>query len=341
MQYDVTIGIPVYNAEKYIRQTMDSVLAQTFPNIEILICDDCGTDSSIEIVEEYQRSHPRGENIRIVRQPKNMGIGEARNRIIDEAKGKYLYYMDADDTIEPNTIEVLYSNACRYEAEIVYGSHERIEAFEGEQKSKVCCLPSMCFLKEDEFAMWAYQKYDNLPAMTWNFLIDVGVYRKNSLKYQSINFWEDFVMTMDLPTYITRAVLLPDITYHYYCRYDSASNFQKRDFIDKSEILKTVNAMERVKQNSFRIIQKPYFPMRMFKVMKTNYFMCQSILKNRQITNPPYTNREIRDIMHSPLSLWDTLTLRRWQFRNAALCVLGLLPPLITVTVMKVQQRVS
>lgn len=339
MQYDVTIGIPVYNAEKYIRQTMDSVLAQMFPNIEFLICDDCGTDSSIEIVEEYQRSHPRGENIRIVRQPKNMGIGEARNRIIDEAKGKYLYYMDADDTIEPNTIELLYSNACRYEAEIVYGSHERIEAFEGEQKSKFCCLPSMCFLKEDEFAMWAYQKYDNLPAMTWNFLIDVGVYRNNSLKYQPINFWEDFVMTMDLPTYITRAVLLPDITYHYYCRYDSASNFQKRDFIDKSEILKTINAMERVKQNSFRIMQKPYFPMRMFKVMKTQFYICQAILQKDRVISPPFLKSEIGYILRSPLSFIETLSLKNWRIKNGLIYLLGVMPTFLSIFIIKHMKR--
>ena len=56
--YEVTIGIPVYNVEKYIRQTMDSALSQTFESIEFLICDDCGTDTSISIVEEYQKTHP-------------------------------------------------------------------------------------------------------------------------------------------------------------------------------------------------------------------------------------------------------------------------------------------
>ena len=91
MEYEVTIGIPVYNVEKYIRESLDSALAQTYPNIEFLICDDCGTDSSIAIVEEYQNSHPRGKDIRIVQQPRNMGLGCARNRMIAEAKGKYIF----------------------------------------------------------------------------------------------------------------------------------------------------------------------------------------------------------------------------------------------------------
>lgn len=124
--YAVTIGIPVYNVEKYIRLTMDSALAQTFNDIEFLVIDDCGTDSSIDIVREYQQTHPRGKDIRIVRQPKNGGIGEARNRIVDEAQGTYLYYLDGDDAIEPNTIELLYEKAKAFDADMVYGSYKRI-----------------------------------------------------------------------------------------------------------------------------------------------------------------------------------------------------------------------
>ena len=82
MAYEVTIGIPVYNIERYVRLAMDSALAQTFPSIEFLVLDDCGTDSSMDIVREYQQNHPRGKNIRIVRQPQNGGIGKARNRIV-------------------------------------------------------------------------------------------------------------------------------------------------------------------------------------------------------------------------------------------------------------------
>lgn len=66
--YAVTIGIPVYNVEKYIRLTMDSALAQTFESIEFLIVDDCGTDSSISIVKELQETHPRGKDIHILYQ---------------------------------------------------------------------------------------------------------------------------------------------------------------------------------------------------------------------------------------------------------------------------------
>ena len=69
MSYEVTIGIPVYNVEKYIRLTMDSALSQTFGSIEFLILDDCGTDKSMDVVREYQQTHPRGKDIHIISQP--------------------------------------------------------------------------------------------------------------------------------------------------------------------------------------------------------------------------------------------------------------------------------
>ena len=331
----VTIGIPVYNAEKYIRMAMDSALAQKFSNIEILVCDDCGSDSSIDIVKDYQKNNRRGNAIRIIRQPRNLGIGEARNRIIQEARGKYIFFLDADDTIEPNTIELLYKNAQLYSAEIVYASHKRIEDLGNGQEIKIFQFPFLQFFNTDEFAMWAYGEYDRLPANTWNFLLDLSVCRKNSLKFMPINYWEDFTFTMDLPTYITRAVLLPDITYHYYCRFNSASNFQKRERIDKSEILKTISAMTLVKQNSNRIKQKPYFHMRMYKVMKTLFFICRSILLNNGLISPPFLRYEIRDIMKSPLTFHETLALKGWRFRNVLIYILGAMPTCLSVPIIK------
>ena len=211
MAYEVTVGIPVYNVEKYIRLTMDSALAQTFDSIEFLVLDDCGTDSSMDIVREYQQTHPRGKDIRIVRQPQNMGIGMARNRIIDEAKGKYLFFMDADDEMPNDSIQRLYHAAQQYSAQIVYGSNERIYDFDGRKRIEKDLYRPMQFLHGDDFANYAYESYRNIPANVWKYLIDISVYRDNHLRFQDINYWEDFVMTMDLPTYITRAVFIPNI----------------------------------------------------------------------------------------------------------------------------------
>ena len=333
--YDVTIGIPVYNVEKYIRLTMDSALAQTFPNIEFLVLDDCGQDGSMNIVREYQKTHPRGKDIRIVRQPQNGGLGRARNRIIEEAHGTYLYHLDADDAIAPNTIELLYEKALQYDADMVYGSYQRIEQFDGETKRTNYCYESMFFLNEYEFADRVYSDYGFLQANTGNFLIKREIYLKNNIRHKAVNYWEDFSTTIDLPTYVTRVILLPNVTYYYYCRYGSLSNFDKRDHIDKSEIEKTIAAMGEVKNNSERLKSMPYFHKRMNKVMMTHFYMACSILKQEKIITPSFSKREIRDIMCWPISFVEVLKMKGWHLRNTALYLLGVLPASLSVSVIR------
>ena len=335
MSFEVTIGIPVYNAEKYIRQAMDSALSQTFENIEFLILDDCGTDSSIEIVKDYQQTNPRGKDIRIVSQPCNMGIGEARNRILDEARGKYLFFLDADDTISPNAIELLYNASQKYDAEVVYGSHERIEEF-GEKTNHIFNkYAPMVFLKDNEFAFWAYKDYNNLQAMIWNMLIKTDLYRKNKLRYLRISYLEDLAFTMDWPCYVTRAVMLDDITYYYYCRKGSASRYENRTSIEKREIESTIVVMNYFKDNSALWRDRPFFCERMWKVLVTCYFVAMHIVKNEAIINPPFTKKEIRDVMRMPAFYPEMFKPGRCMPRNIYLYLLGALPPSLSVWLMK------
>ena len=83
MKYDVTIGIPVYKSVDFIRRTLESALSQAYSSIEFLIVDDAGCDGSIEVIEGIKREHPRGNDIRIITHPKNMGVSASRNHIID------------------------------------------------------------------------------------------------------------------------------------------------------------------------------------------------------------------------------------------------------------------
>jgi glycosyltransferase involved in cell wall biosynthesis len=335
MQYEVTIGIPVYNSEKYLKETLESALSQTFPSIEYLIMDDCSTDTSMAIVQEYQQTHPRGEHIRIIHQPRNMGIGIARNRIIDEAQGQYLYFLDADDLITPDAISLLHENAIQNDAEMVYASHERIEEFDGNHNSTIFQHAKRNFTQENEFANYAYEKYGRLPAPVWNILFRMDVFRKNQLRFADTNFWEDFTFHMDLPSYVTRVSMLPDITYKYICRSGSLSNFQKRTHIDKQEIEKTIAAVEHVKANSYRIADKPYFPQRMCKVMLTCFFMVCHIIQKQEYIEPKFTNSELHSILKSPVPLSKTLSFRKCWSKNLLLCLLGILPSSVSLLLVK------
>lgn len=90
---EITIGIPVYHVEKYIEKSLKSALNQDFKlPYEIIVVDDRGTDGSMELVKQIVESHERGEIVRIIRHEENKGLGEARNTIIRNAKGKYLFF---------------------------------------------------------------------------------------------------------------------------------------------------------------------------------------------------------------------------------------------------------
>ena len=336
MKYEVTIGIPVFHAVKYISDTLCSALEQTFPSIEFLVLDDCGGDGSIDIVRQLQQEHPRGKDIRIVSQPCNMGIGKGRNRIIDEAQGDYLFYLDADDILPPTAIATLYEAAKKYDAQIVYGSNERVYDYEGEeQRVERECYEFMSFNKADDFANYAYERYANIPANVWRYLIDIKVYRDNGLRFPDISFWEDFYMTMDLPTYVERAVMLPDITYRYFCRYGTLSNNQKRERIEKQEIVKIAAAIGELKTNSDRLKGRPYYLKRCFKVMMTEFYMVCYVLSHQQEIVPSFKNSELRQMMQSPLTFGELCGLNKWKLKNLALWLLGILPSNISVAAMK------
>ena len=118
----VTIGIPVYNVEAYIEKCLLSVLDQTYANLEVLVIDDCGTDKSMDIVRQIQRTHARGKCVKIIKQPQNCGLSEARNTAILNTKGKYVYFVDSDDFIEKQTIEKMVAQAEKHKADIVMSS---------------------------------------------------------------------------------------------------------------------------------------------------------------------------------------------------------------------------
>lgn len=341
MEYEVTIGMPVYQVEKYIRESLESALSQTFPSIEFLICDDCGTDSSIAIVQEYQDKHSRGKDIRIVRQPHNMGLGCARNRMIAEAKGRYIYFMDADDLLSVNAIELLYKQAVKYDADMVYGSMEKVLLYDKGRHVKNTDYSHNVFLHEDEFASWVYEEYDRIQASTCNFLIKIDVYKQNGIRYKPINYWEDFTTTMDLPTYVTRVVMLPDVTYYYMCREGTMSNYQQRDHIQKEEILQTMRAISMIKDNSERIQNKSYFPNRILKVMMTCFYVCCTILRYKDKINPCFKKRELRDFMSYPISFGDVLTFKMSCLNHMLLYSMGSAPSFISIAIMRVVGKIK
>ncbi|MCR5834320.1 MAG: glycosyltransferase [Selenomonadaceae bacterium] len=115
----VSVIIPMYNAEKYIADCLDSILRQTFQDFEVIVVDDCSTDSSHDIVKSYGEKF--GGRLKLSSMNKNCGSGSLpRNKGLIISRGEYIYNMDNDDAIIPTALETMYNLAKEYDADVVY-----------------------------------------------------------------------------------------------------------------------------------------------------------------------------------------------------------------------------
>ena len=336
MKYDVTIGIPVYKSVDYVQRSIDSALKQTYSSIEFLIIDDCGADGSIEIVEQMKAGHHRGRDIRIIKNEQNKGVAASRNRIIDEASGEYLYFMDSDDVIAENTIALMMQHIRQYDAEIVLGSYEKIEMT---GKRTIYKYPAVQLLEKDDLAIFAYRKYGGIQASACNYLVKTCVLRKYQHRFIDTDYWEDLVFTFDLVTMIKRAVLLSDNTYSYLCRENSLSNYQQRNQISKNEIMKNIRSIEHLKHTSSSLSDKVYFPNRCFNIMMTDLYIACHIIKRRKAIFPSFSNQEIKAILSYPATFLQICHFQQSRLKNFALFILSKLPSPLCVAAIRILYR--
>ena len=110
----ISVIVPVYNAEKYIRRAIESILSQTYTDYEFIIINDGSVDNTKNIILSFQ-----DDRIVYLENKKNSGPGASRNKGIDKAKGEYIMFIDSDDYIEPNTLEDAFNAAKKYDADVV------------------------------------------------------------------------------------------------------------------------------------------------------------------------------------------------------------------------------
>lgn len=123
----VSIIVPIYNVEAYLRQCLDSLITQTYQNLDIILVDDGSTDQSGNICDEYGK---RDTRVRIIHK-ENEGLVRARKTGLHSAIGRYCVYVDGDDWIEPDAVEILIDYREKYQADVVIGNYSR---YDGHQK---------------------------------------------------------------------------------------------------------------------------------------------------------------------------------------------------------------
>ena len=324
-QYEVTIGIPVYQSVDYIQDTMNSALDQSFPDIEFLIVDDRGNDGTMDVISHFQTSHPRGNDIRILVNEKNKGVSYSRNRIIEEARGRFLYFMDSDDTIESNTIQLLYDAIIQYHVQVAYGSYEIIDGI-GNSPNEVYQKDALVLRGEDELAMYAFKNNHIFHVSACNHLISLEFLRQSNVRFIDASYWEDMVYTTELVTKVESAVLLPDITYHYLRRQNSLSHYQERPAYEKSEILKNASILKQLKNRCIALRGKAYLPYLCYNLEMNSFYMSCFIIRNSKCIYPKVSYKELQGFLWHPISLNDILGYKNKRLYNMAFKYFSLLP---------------
>ena len=338
-KYKVTIGMPVYGVEKYIRRCLLSVLNQTFnEEFEILAVDDRGPDNSIDIIKELQTTHSRGKNIRIITQPKNMGCWAARNKVLEESQGEYIFLLDSDDYISNDCIEKLYTEAIKHHAEAVYGSVLPVDEIGSPKNIGQDYLNQsyMVIHEIDGLARFANKSlHPTFRDYIWNTLIRHDFIDKYNIRFKQAKFCDDIICSADMIPLVTDAVLIPDHTYYYVIRENSLSNYQYRKNIKLEEIKESFRVYSYLKDKCKELKDKDYFETRCTKGMILMFYAICGALKNRDRIQHKLSNSIIKSAMKHPFSFGEILKFRKYRIVNLAFFMLNILPASVVVSVLK------
>lgn len=339
-KYQITIGMPVWGVERYIKRCLLSILNQNFDNMEVLVIDDCGTDHSIDIAKELATTHPKGDKIRIIRQPQNMGCWAARNRVLDEAQGKYIFLIDSDDYLFENAIPKLYQKAEETQVEVTYGSVLPVDEDGHPIKDSGVDginLPDMILRGEDKLACFANDntKKLRLNNFIWNIMLRSDFIKKHQLRFHKTKFWDDVLFNAEMQPLVTSAAFISDLTYHYVIRDNSLSNYQKRNVIQVEEVRQHINNQEYLKAQCLSLINKSYFEIRMTKMMQAMFYVITGALKNEKFLSEPIPYKEYRDAMQHPVSWKKILRFKKCRATNLMFWFLGILPSSISIAIIK------
>lgn len=198
----ISVIINVYNGEKFIKKCVDSVINQTYTNLEILIINDGSTDNTLEICESYE-----DDRIKVIT-TKNMGLSLSRNVGIDNATGSYLYFVDSDDYISNDTIEYLYELCKKYNSK--FATCVPLTVFDynataSNKNEKINILTSYEMLKKVLIL-------EDMSGTTWNKLIHKDLFENIRFENRIIN---DVVVTYKLVIKAESIVYSNQIKYFY------------------------------------------------------------------------------------------------------------------------------
>lgn len=329
----VTIGIPVYNVEPYIEKCLLSVLNQTYQNLEILVVDDLGTDNSMQIVASLQQSNPKGSIMKIIIQPQNGGSGEARNAVIRSAHGKYLYFLDSDDYIEPNTIALMVEQAEKNNTDVVIASLRKVVWNSNEEIPTLQYATFQLIKGKDKFANYVCKDLRWHIAITaCNILFLTDFLKRNDLMFLASKD-EDALFLSDYYSSVESAVLLPDVTYNYVIRPGSKMGNNARTSIPVDEIRARFYTDAIMTERCSCLKNRSFYDAHCARVMKHKFRAVCVALKHRKLFTDKLSDNEIRQELKHPSSLSEILRFKRYALFHLVFYFISRLPSSLCVWV--------
>ena len=209
----ISVIVAVYKAEAYLHRCVDSLLAQTFQDFEILLIDDGSPDNSGKICDDYAKQDAR---IRVFHK-ENGGVGSARQCGIDHARGEYTTHVDSDDWVEPTMLEEMYAKAKEDDADIVLNNL----CFEYRMKTKYEKQKFSSLHAKD--ILLGMVQYKVMPSLCSRF-VRLACYRKNGIVFpEHLKIGEDYCVFVKLVCAVDKISYLPRAYYHYDCFSNSNS----------------------------------------------------------------------------------------------------------------------
>lgn len=257
-EIELSIIVPVYNVEKYLPICLDSIINQTFKKWELIIVDDASTDKSSEIIHTYSSAY---NNIVPIFLKHNIGVGNARNKGIEIAKGQYIGFVDADDWIDQNFYKKLISNIIKDKSDIAICGvkTEYVNAKSSTYRYKY--MDSNCI--DHNYALRLLVNSQNIdqfisPIVPNKIYLTSFLKKYNLLFDPSKSFQDDF-FTFFCLVYASKISLVPDVYYHYFQRPNSITHiFSKQLVNDCLDVLMQIKN-KLIKENLLQTYHQEYY----------------------------------------------------------------------------------
>lgn len=214
--YSISIIMPVFNVELFIEECLKSIMSQTYTNVECIIVDDCGSDKSIEIAKSVVSNYKGEIEFKFLRNEVNSGISVSRNSGIKEAKGDFLFFIDSDDRLFPDSLQILVDKAKYY---------QDVDLVQGNCKSEDETDPraKLLYIKKGSFPEYICDKgiiqqtmlHWSFPTTVWNKLIKRSCVVDNNLFFMEGIVHEDEHWKWLVQKYVNKLVIINDCTYWY------------------------------------------------------------------------------------------------------------------------------